>query len=85
MLENRDISAVTAGRKRPAVRPRKVCDHNFGVHAAEKSDIGINERKTLCHLDKKTVKGWFIKIAGRKVAVHLTPAQKAQQSRKELN
>ncbi len=40
MFENRDISAVTTGGK-PVVRPGKACGQNTGMHAAEKSDIGI--------------------------------------------
>ncbi len=73
MFENRDISVVTMGGK-PVVRPGKACGHNTGMHAAEKSDIGITG-KTTCHLDKLTVKGRWIKIAGDKVAVHQTPVQ----------
>lgn len=46
-LYAREPGGLSSTRRRvdPAGRPEKVCDHNPGVYAAEKSDINIVPKK----------------------------------------
>jgi hypothetical protein len=44
MLENREISAASVGRK-TAGRSGKACGRNPDMHVAEKSDTGIVPKK----------------------------------------